>query len=75
LESDTFDVLNTAQELVEGDVALLEAGDLCADTVVSNGTVNDIIVMECETLWLGAVVINKVRPILRVALKTFISEL
>ena len=34
MEGDAFDVLDAAQELVEGDVALLVAGNLRADAVV-----------------------------------------
>jgi hypothetical protein len=54
LEGDAFDVLDAAQELVEGDVALLVAGNLRSDAVVSNRTIDDVVVVKRPFVRLGA---------------------
>ena len=69
MEGDAFDILDAAKKFVEGDVALLVTGNLCADTVVGDGAVDDIVVVERQSLWLGAVIIDKVRPFLVYASK------
>ena len=73
LEGNTFDVLDAAQKFVEGDVALLESGDLCSDTVVGDGTIDDVVVVERPSVRFGAVVIDEVRPLLGVGLEALAS--
>ena len=46
MEGDTFDVLDAAQKLVKSDVALLVTGNLCADAVVGDGSIDDVVVVE-----------------------------
>ena len=75
MEGDAFDVLDTTQKLVEGDVALLETGYLCADAVVGYRAVDDVVVVERQAVRLGAVVVDEVRPFFGVFLETLIAEL
>ena len=75
MEGDAFDVLDAAQKLVEGDVALLVAGNLCADAVVGDRTIDDVVVVERPTVWFGAVVIDEVRSLLGVSLEALVTEL
>ena len=67
--------MNSFQELIESDVSLLKASNLCANAVVGYRTINDIIVVKSTTLWIGAMIVNKVCPLLGVFLETFVTEL
>ena len=75
MEGDAFDVLDATQKLVEGDVALLETGYLCADAVVGYRAVDDVVVVERQALRLGAVVVDEMRPFLGVFLEALVAEL
>ena len=75
LEGDAFDVLDAAQKLVEGDVALLVAGNLRTDAIVGNGAIDDVVVVERPSVRFGAVVIDEVRPLLGVCFEALTAEL
>ena len=75
MEGDAFDVLDATQKLVEGDVALLETGYLCADAVVGYRAIDDVVVVERQAMRLGAVVVDEVRPFLGVLLEALAAEL
>lgn len=63
------------QKLVESDVALFVAGNLRADAVVGNRAIDDVVVVKRPSMWLGAVVINEVCPLLSVGLEALVTEL
>ena len=75
MEGDAFDVLDAAQELVEGDVALLVAGNLRADAIVGDGAIDDVVVMERPSVRLCAMAVDEVRPLLGIGLKALVAEL
>ena len=75
MEGDAFDVLDAAQKLVEGDVALLEACYLRTDAVVGYRTIDDVVVVKRQAVGLCSVVIDEVRPFLSIFLESLITEL
>ena len=48
---------------------------LCADAIVGDGAIDDVLVMKRLALWLCAVVIDEVCPFLGIFLEAFITEL
>jgi hypothetical protein len=75
LECDAFDVLDAAQKLVEGDVALLVADNLRADAIVGDGAIDDVVVVERLSVRLCTMVIDEVRPLLGIGLKALPKSL
>ena len=63
LKGYAFEIFDAAQEFVEIDVAILEIANLCANSVIGYGTVDDIIIMNRFVGEVFPVVINKSGPL------------